>query len=216
MPRARALLVTGGLVLAVALSGCVTGPRPSLGERLPLGGEAGTPVGNKDVDAVLTRLEAADTNSFTVSYDILRRLGNVATKATVVQSGSDSAVTIGDVSFYRGDSEQTCTVSTSVCEDGVQEARISDTGVSSEFYAMAPSKALRVTYARSGGTPAASTKTIADQPAQCVTIPVGTGAETYCAVETGAIALWDTADKLVTMTAYADDVDQTKLQPPNS
>src|SRR6187399_1367675 len=86
--RRKRGIVTGlvGVVLAgVVLGGCFTGQRPSFEPTEPLP----TATGNADIDAVLDRLDSVSDSVFTADYNILTKMGNVTSTATVVQARPD-------------------------------------------------------------------------------------------------------------------------------
>src|SRR5262245_39690919 len=85
------------IALALLLGGCFTGERPTMTSPPP-GGAAGSATGDPNVDAVLQRFESVEQSTFTADYDILRKLGQAATTATVAQEGTTRrSVTVGDV-----------------------------------------------------------------------------------------------------------------------
>jgi hypothetical protein len=208
--RPVAALVGALLVLA----GCGIGERPTLGASVPVGGGAGTPVGDVATDAVLQRLEDAGGQTFTASYQLLRKFGDKSTTATVVEDGDQVSVTVGDVRFLLGDRTVTCSLATSQCEDGTLDARISDYMISSNFYAESPARALRVAYARKTAATIASDQTFAGVSSTCVEVPVGAGSDHYCAAIVGVVALWDTAAVHVELTGLTDSADPTAFQVP--
>ena len=205
-PRTTSALVAGALVLA----GCATGPRPTLVEQTPaLGGTAGEPVGDPAVDPVLALLESVGPTEFTASYTVVRKLGPNTTTAQVVREGVVTSVTVGDVRFLDAESDVTCSISGATCEEGLQEARISDYSVSSSFWGSSPARALRVAYSRRSGSPQPASMELGGVTATCVDIPVGPGTERYCATPSGLVAFWDTAAIQVSLTGYQDTPDQT-------
>ena len=198
------------ITLALLLGGCFTGERPTMTSPPP-GGAAGSSTGDPNVDAVLARLEAVDGSTFTAQYDILRKLGQTATKATVAQEGTNRrSVTVGDVRFLQTTDQpsRTCNLASQTCEDSILDARVSDLGVTSSFFAGTPARRLRIAATRKAGPTTASTRTIAGQPATCVEVPFAGGNETYCALDSGAVALWDGADLHVELTNYRSDLDE--------
>jgi hypothetical protein len=210
LPRA-ALAVA---VTALAATACAPSERPTLDEVADVGGAVGTPVGNAGVDQVLTLLETVGNRSFTAQYALTRRLGGSTTPATVSQGPAATSVTVGDVRFLENGADVTCQLSTAECEDGILDQRISDIGVPSAFWAEAPARALRVTFARRGGEPVASQQTVAGLSVECVDVPVGSGVERYCATPAGPIAIWDTADKLVELQGFSDTADEALFVTP--
>ena len=63
---------------AIALAGCVTGPRPSFDADEPAQQATGDPA----IDAVLERLDRVGLEQFTADYTILTRLGGKESTAT--------------------------------------------------------------------------------------------------------------------------------------
>jgi hypothetical protein len=200
-------------VVVVALvvgGGCGVGERPTLVEAGAVGGEPGTPTGTPAADEVLALLEGDLPDAVTADYSITTKLGGTSRPARVVRSGDRLSVTIGDVRFLRDAGEQTCDLATGSCEDGLQEARVSDTAVTSQFYGAAPARVLRVSLARATGEPVGSSETVAEHPATCVTVPSGQGDERTCATPEGLLALWDTAAvtiQLQDLETSADEAD---------
>ena len=62
-------------------------------------------------------------------------------------------------------------------------------------------------YARRSGEPTAATQAIGGVAATCAAVPVGSGAETYCATDHGAVARWDTAAVNVELQAMEPTAD---------
>ncbi len=202
------------LFAGLLLTGCVTGARPTLGPTVDVGGAAGTATGNAVVDAVLRRLEATPTSSFTATYRIVRKFGLNATTGVVVHDGSDTSITVGNVRFTEGKTASTCSLADHRCEPGTVEARISDYSVGSQFFAGAPARALRVAYSRRSGEPSAATAEVGGVRVACARVPVGTGVETYCASPTGPVARWDTAAIDVELTGLRNAADRAALEAP--
>src|SRR5262245_34793394 len=100
------------LVAVVTLAACATGPRPHLTEEAAaLGGAPRTPSGDAGADRVLSLLESVADGPFTATYHVTRKLGPNETNATVVQDGSQLAVTVGDVRFLHTKQDATCVLS---------------------------------------------------------------------------------------------------------
>ena len=208
-PRRPVRSLVAVVTLAVALGAC-TGGRPSLSDTKTeqLGGDAGIPTGDPAVDAVLTDLESPLTSSFTLTYTILRKLGNTSATATVSRGPMATSVTVGDVRFLQSDEDHTCVLTTKACESTINDARISDLGISSAFWRDSPARALRVTYSRRATAATKTDATIAGQAAHCVDVPVGTGTERYCSLATGAMARWETAYHTIELTAVEPNLRQ--------
>jgi hypothetical protein len=194
---------------SIALAGCFTGSRPSFDDAQP----AQSDTGNAAIDAVLARLDVVATSVFTADYDILTRLGNIDSTATVVQASPERrSITINDVRFiYDGPSVATCNLSTAECEATINDARVSDLLLSHEFYGQSFAQRLRVDAGRRVGEPTGSTVTQAGLEALCVDIPVTGGTTSYCALANGALASYDGNDLLIEMTAITDVPDETKF-----
>ena len=207
----RASGVLGLVVLAAVVGGgCGVGERPTLVEAGAVGGQPGAPTGNAAADDVLGLLEGDLPVEVTANYSITSKLGGTTRPARVVRSGNRLSITIGDIRFLDDGDLQTCDLTTGACEEGVQEARVSDTAVTSQFYASAPARVLRVALARATGEPVGSSETVAEHPATCVAVPSGQGDERTCATPEGLVAVWDTAAvtvQLEDLTTAADDAD---------
>jgi hypothetical protein len=207
--RAAAALGLFAVVAGVVGGACGVGQRPTLVEAGAVGGAPGAPTGNAAADDVLALLEGELPEEVTADYSIVTKLGGTSRPARVVRSGDRLSVTIGDIRFLDDGGEQTCDLATGSCETGRQEARVSDTAVTSQFYAAAPARVLRVALARATGEPVASSETVAEHPATCVAVPSGQGDERTCATPEGLVALWDTAAVTVQLEDLTTTVDDT-------
>jgi hypothetical protein len=209
MPRARSLTSLASAAIAlgslVGLSACVpSDSRPTLGTA-PLDSLSREPTGIAEVDQVLARLDAVEGKTFTASYAIQRKLGDLTRSATVVQSPPHTVVQIGDVALFTDAPQQTCDVTTQTCEDGLLEQRISDVGISSRFYGPATAQQLRVAVGRESSPPTIDTAQVGNVSAQCIHVSVGGGQETYCVSGDGVVALLDTAAEHIELTSYSPD-----------
>ena len=209
MPRARSLTSLASAAIAlgslVGLSACVpSDSRPTLGTA-PVDSLSREPTGIAEVDKVLARLDAVDGKTFTASYAIQRKLGDLTRSATVVQSPPHTVVQIGDVALFTDAPQQTCDVTTQTCEDGLLEQRISDVGISSRFYGPATAQQLRVAVGRESSPPTIDTAQVGNVSAQCIHVSVGGGQETYCVSGDGVVALLDTAAEHIELTSYSPD-----------
>ena len=106
-----------------------------------------------------------------------------------------------------GDDERTCDLTTSECETGLNDARISNTQLSHTFYGPSFARRLRVSADRRVGDPVPSSRTVAGQPAECVDVPVTGGIETFCALASGALAEFVGADVTIVLTSYSPEPD---------
>jgi hypothetical protein len=208
--RLLPLVLFAGLVLAA----CGTGDRPYFGEEpaFPVGQMTGDPA----VDAVLQRLDAATTGPATATYDVLTKYGNTPHAAVVVLSPGKRSITVDNTHYIQTETiAVTCTQDGSApCVDGFDPQRISDTGITYDFYATDAAKRLRRDADAKIGPAEASTSTVADQPATCVSLPLPGGTAVYCALANGLLAKLDDGDVLVTMTLFGETVDLNNFVPP--
>jgi hypothetical protein len=195
------------LGLALLLAACGVGVRPTLAAPGALGGDVGTPTGVPAADAVLGALEQGGSPELTAAYTITTRFGNKTTEAEVVRAGDRLSVTIGDVRFLSDGETRTCRLSTGECAAGLQEAWVSDTAVTSTFFAAAPARMLRVSLSRREGDPSASSTVVAGRPTTCVTVPVGGGQERTCATPEGVLAKLENASVDVELTRLSAQAD---------
>ena len=193
--------------VALALAGCITGPRPSFDDDEP----ARTDTGDPAVDAVLDRLEAVAPEQFTATYELLTRLGGLESTATVVQAdNSRRSITINDVRYLNGSgTASTCNLTSGECEASINDARVSNVQVTHEFYGSSFAQRLRVDASRRIGDTEGYEITQADRPALCVDVPVSGGTKSYCAFEKGPLARYDGADLFIQATTLTDVPDET-------
>jgi len=211
-PRRRSVgRVALVVVAAVLLAGCFTGQRPSFADH-KFG--AGTTTGDPAIDAVLTKLDTAATTppTFTTTYDITVRFGNLQKTATVTVDGRSRSITMGDVQYVQTPGLiETCR--SSVCTTGLDAAAISDSQMTVDFYAADAATRLRVDAAAKIGPTASRTEQIAGQPASCVDVVQSSGTASYCALDDGILAKLTDGDVFVTMTSYSPTADPTALTP---
>ena len=218
MPRGRAFTSLAFAAVAAgwltAVTGCVpSDARPSLGIA-PVDTVSHEPTGIPDVDRLLERLDAVGDRTFTASYSIKRKLGDLQRSASVVQAPPHNVVRIGDVALFGDPPQQTCDTATSTCETGLLEQRISDVGISSRFYGPATAQQLRVAVARESANPTVDTMQVAGVGADCLHISVGGGQETYCVTTDGLVALLDTAAVHIELTSLSDVADSSAFARP--
>ncbi len=206
LPR-RAGLALAALLVTISTAGCFTG------ERATFGCKAGESTGRTEIDEVLNRLECVAPSLFTAEYTILTRLGDISSVAKVVQASSGRrSITINDVRYlFDNGRTATCDLATDTCEAIINEARTSDVLLTSEFYGQAMASRLRVDADRRIGDPIASERTLGGQPAVCVEVPVTGGNKTYCALDSGALALFDGSDLLIELSGYSSIPDEAAL-----
>ena len=203
---------------AVVLSSCFTGERPHFNND-PFA--QGVPTGDAAIDAVLFELDAVTSGPATAVYAVLTKFGNTTSGAAVVLDGARRAIEVGSVRYVdTGDEQFTCTIDEATeaatdCESGVNPARISDVGITIEFYAAEAATRLRRDAQATLGPAVAHEEVIANQPATCVSVTVTGGTAIYCVLENGLIAKLDDGDVLITLGLLEPTVDAAKLRLPS-
>jgi hypothetical protein len=199
------------LLSSLLLAGCFTGQRPHFTDTTAL--PVGSPTGDANIDAVLTKLDAATQGPITAAYTVLTKYGNTTHQAIVELSGGKRSITIGNIRYIQnGTASATCTVDSSVpCADGFNPQRISDIGITVDFYATDAAKRLRRDAQAKIGPTTASTAAIAQQPATCVDVPLAGGTAVYCVLDNGVIAKLDEGDVLVTLTLFGSSADDSRF-----
>ncbi len=207
-PALRAALVAaiGGLLL----SACFTGERPSFEDEVPLN----EPTGSAEVDEVLSLLDSVDVATFSADYEILTKFGGLESTATVVQADDGRrSITVNDIRFLiNTGTDSTCDLVADTCEATINDARISDTLLSHNFYADSFAQRLRVDANRRVGDPRGYQITQAGQQATCVEVPVSGGLVNYCALDTGPLARYDGADQFIEMVAIGTEIDEAAFE----
>ena len=209
-PRSSAVAWSFSLSLAIVLAGCATGERPTFEN-----GPTQTLTGRVEIDAVLTRLDATPLDRFTADYDILTRLGNRESSATVVQAeDSRRSITINTTRYlFDGATVATCDLESGECEAQINPQRTyGELFVDQDFYAMNPAIRLRSDAKIRIGDPVGFEITQGGQQALCVDVPVTGGTKRYCALESGPLALYDGNDLNVALTSYTSMPDEAKFE----
>lgn len=213
----RAVLGLCACATALLLSGCFTGERPYFNTD-PLA--PGHPTGDPAIDAVLSELDAVTRGPATAVYAVLTKFGNTTSSATVVLDHSRRAVEVGTIRYLElADQQFTCLVEQATgapidCDNGIDAARISDVGITIEFYAQEAARRLRRDAQAKLAPGAAHEEVIANQTATCVTVTVVGGSVIYCTLANGMIAKLDDGDVLITLGLLATTADPAKLRPP--
>ena len=215
----RLLINLCALASAVLLSGCITGQRPYFNDD-PFA--PGVPTGDAAIDAVLQKFDAATSGPATGVYTVLTKFGNTTTSATVALDRSRRAIEVGSVRYVdTGDGQFTCTVDATAeaatgCINGFEPARISNVGITIEFYAAEAATRLRRDAQARLGPAVAGEEVIANQNATCVSVTVTGGTALYCVLENGMLAKLDDGDVLITLGLLVPSVDEARLQVPGS
>ena len=192
----------------LVLAGCAVGERPTLVEPVTVNDEAAR--------QVLSRLELADTLTFTATYEITPSLTGQPTTATVVQAGLRQRVTIGDVVYSSdGTTSRTCVASTSECVNGLDDARVSNLSITHAFWSDSIAARLRTDAGRTLAPSAVRPDTIAGRPSTCADLQLptlnGVGTSTYCAADEGVLARYSGADVTIELTSFAPTVEESQL-----
>ena len=202
------------LLAAFVLSGCMEGERGYFADD-PFA--AGTTTGDPAIDAILVKLDdAADgpaTAQLTAAYSVLTKSGitnHTATVALDSSSGSTQrSIVIDDVHFIDAPGvSATCAVdSSSPCTDGLDLARVSNVGITPNFYASDTAKRLRRDALAKLGPTLTSAINVAGFQADCVDLTLPGGTARYCVLATGMLALLDDGDVRIELTALMELVD---------
>jgi hypothetical protein len=204
------------LLSSVLLAGCFTGERPHFTDTTAL--PVGSTTGDANIDAVLTKFDGVTQGPVTVAYSVLTKYGNTTHQAVVELSGGNRNITIGNIRYIQaGTDSATCTIDGSVpCAAGINPQRVSDIGITVDFYAADAAKRLRRDAAAKIGPTTAATQTISQQPATCVQVPLAGGTAVYCVLDNGVLAKLDEGDVLITMTLYGPTADATHFVIPTT
>lgn len=200
-------------LVALLLTGCFTGKRPYFSDE-PFPARA--PTGDAAIDAVLQKLDAATTGPATAAYSVLTKFGNVTHPATVVLDAGSRSVSIGNVRYVEASAGAvTCAEDNSVpCVEGLVATRVSDIGVTIDFYASEAATRLRRDATSMLAPSISHVETIAEQPALCVDVPLAGGVAVYCALDSGLVARVDDGDVAVNLTLFSAAADPGLLQLP--
>lgn len=214
MPRRRRWRALPLLPFVVLTAGCFTGDRPHFedDDSPPDTAVSGDP----NIDAVLQRLDTVGAATFTARFDVLTRFGVIDTSVVVSQAGPDRrSVTIGDVRYVReGDDTATCALDEGECREGIDESRVSDVQLNSQFFTRSAAARLRSAARGKISNSTATTATFAGQPATCVDVPVSGGVTTYCALDSGVLAAMNDGAFAVTLVEYSATVDESVFARP--
>jgi len=214
----RGVICGCAVAAAFLLSGCFTGQRPRFNTD-PLA--QGVPTGDAVIDAVLSKLDAVTSGPATGVYTVLTKFGNTTVPATVALNRDRRVVEVGTVRFLdTGDAQYTCTIDSTTdrsndCTTGFAPARISDVGITIEFYAAEAATRLRRDAQAQLGPSVGHSEVIANQDATCVAVSLTGGTATYCVLANGMIAKLDDGDVLITLGLLVTTVDGSKFIPPN-
>jgi hypothetical protein len=195
--------IIGLLAGAAVLAGCAVGERPSLEEPTSFDDDAAEPVADL--------LDRAGNARFEATYTITPTSAVASTTATVTRTPDSAHIEIGDVVFdVSGNQTRTCTGDD--CDDFANDARISDLGITHNFWGPAFRQRLVTDSGRRVGPTTGSFEQIAGRPATCVTIQVpssleAVGSVLYCALDDGVLARYQGADVSIELTSFTSTLD---------
>lgn len=184
------------------LTGCFTGQRPTL-----IVDSTVPPVSDVLAQNVIAILEITPSASFTVSYEIVTKYGDIHTAASMAfDPALGVSITIAEVRYiYAADgTTQTCSTITGACTPGIDESRVSDRQLVSTIFKSSAIERIRQDTRVAVGSAVASVSTIVENQTSCIAIPVvdANGAaqsKTYCVfIDLGVIASLDAADIAIT------------------
>jgi hypothetical protein len=198
----RVLPLVAIAVLSALTTGCALGERPTL--------QAAELITDPASETVVERLDRPPVGDFEAVYTITpTATGGNPTTATVTSRGGEVRAEIGSVVFTTDVTglTSTCSLDDTECEDIADDARISDLGVTHQFWGSAFRQRLATDAARRIGTSTGTTDTIAGQPAVCVAIKLPSSVEqvgttSYCALEQGVLARYTGADVSIELTSF--------------
>ena len=193
-------------ISAFALAGCFTGERPTL-----MPEETVPPVSDAAIQEVVAVLDSTPESSFTISYEVVTKFGNLFTAATLaVDPSFGTSITIAEVRYiYSIDgSTLTCSTITSECAPGIDESRVSDRQLVSTIFKKATIERMQQDARVAVGSAVASNEVIVEMNATCSAIPVvdnngATQSKTYCAfTDLGVVASMNTADLAIKALSF--------------
>ncbi|MCB1000624.1 MAG: hypothetical protein KDB40_15120 [Acidimicrobiales bacterium] len=199
-------------IASTTLTACALGERPSFEDSPTV---EGTTTGDPAIDAVLAQLDGVDSALFTASYDATQLFGGTQSSVTVTQTGvARRSVTIGQVRYITdGGSNRTCFLDAQTCDDGIQAAAVSNTGVTPDVAFGDMAKRLRRDAVARVAPSTATTLQIAGNSATCVDVAVSGGTKQYCVLPDGVIARFRGADLTLELTGYRPAPDETLFRP---
>jgi hypothetical protein len=192
----------------VLLGGCFTGKRPSFAE------DEAVATGDDSIDAILTVLDQPISGDLTAVYTVLNKYGSSTITATVTRDSTRTSTTIGDVRFLTTPTgTQTCTVSTGECEQGLVDARVSNTAVLHTFFKESAATRLRRDAAMKVSPGEPYDATIADQAVMCVRVPMSGTSSAFCVLPNGLLASQDSPEVNISMTTYSATATEALFTP---
>jgi hypothetical protein len=190
------------LICCAALSACALGERPYF-EDDPLA--SGTPTGDADIDAVLTKLDSVTAQAplYTASYTTVVRFGGAQHTASIASDGSRKSTTIDQIRFItESGAAQTCDLTTGACNDGLLTNQVSNSLLTPDFFSADAARRLRRDAQAKVGPTSAYTLDIVGQPASCIDVNVTGGPAVYCVLGNGLLAKLVDGDITIDIQTY--------------
>lgn len=214
----RVILGLCTFAAAALLSGCFTGQRPHF-DTDPFG--PGNRTGDEAIDDLLSKLDKVTTGPATAFYSVLTKFGNTTVGANVMLDSGRRSVEIDTTQYLATSGLQfTCVVdptshTSTDCVEGFDASRISNVGITIDFYAAEAAKRLRRDAQAQLSPAVAHDEVIANQDASCVSVALTGGTAVYCVLDNGLIAMLDDGDVLITLGLLVPTVDNARMQPPS-
>lgn len=208
--RRRPLVLLPAIVALLFTASCFEGERGYFVETAFV---PGTSTGDAAIDAVLMGLDAAAEpqapGPLTATYSVLTKLGITKHTATVARDGTSRSIVIDNIHFLDVDgTTNTCSVDGSVaCTVGLDLARVSNVGITPDFYAADTAKRLRRDALSKLAPTTAGTIDIAGFTATCADVTLQGGTARYCVLPSGMLALLDDGDVRIELTGLVEAVD---------
>jgi len=199
------------LVFALVLGGCFTGERATFDSTDTF--QPGTPTGDANVDPILDQLDHVTKGPATAHYEVLTKYGNLQSSASVALSPGKRNVIVDNTRYIQNDKgTATCTVDRTIaCSSGFDPTRISDVGITVDFYATDAAKRLRRDTQAKIGPTVPHTTTMAGQKLACVDIPLNGGTASYCVLPDGLLAKRDDGDIRILLKNYTPTADPAQF-----
>lgn len=194
------------LACSLVLVGCMTGERPSFSTE-PVDEVS---VSDPAIEAVLAPLiDPPDGRAPVVAeYDVVRKFGGDSARVVLARDADRWSLTIGELRYLDIAGERsTCDLRTGQCDDGFDEARLSDVLTTTGFATDAAAVRIRRSDDDGIGEARPSRRRIAGVRATCADVDVPGGTVQWCTTPQGLLALQDTADMRVDLVSIDTTVD---------
>jgi hypothetical protein len=212
--RRPLLAIPLAVLMATSLAGCFTGQRPTFDSTDAF--QPGTATGDTNVDPILDQLDHVTKGPATAHYDVLTKYGNLRSSASVALAPGTRNVIVENTRYIQNDTgTATCTVDKTIaCSSGFDPTRISDVGITVDFYASDAAKRLRRDTQAKIGPTVPHADTIAGQKVACVDIPLNGGTASYCVLPDGLLAKRDDGDIRIVLKSFVATADPAQFTIP--